>query len=577
MLDDFMVVEYLFADLVLLDGDVITVDSGERIAEAVAVKDGKIIGVGSSEEIKRLIGATTKVIALAGRAVLPGLTDAHVHMIQGGTRDLDPDKLDCRDFYYPEIRSIADVVAKIRAHSNRIPQGEWIEVIGSPMQDYRFKERRFPTRRDLDEAAPEHPAFMSFGAHITVVNSLGLRRARITGETPDPVAGIIVKDDAGEPTGMLREKAQNLVTNLTSPGGEHVIRDAIERGVTIPSIHSYGFEDLKRGIRSAVQRCLERGVTTVHDIVTSPEELRAYQEVLLEGDLKMRILLLVRAYESKIRADSLLNVGLGTGFGNDWLKIGGIKLSIDGGMTGCNAAFYEPYCHEPWNYGVVRIPQETLDILVERFHRAGDRLCVHAIGDKAFDMILDAYEKTLKKYPRMDHRHRIEHGPSNYLCTPERLRRMKELGIFPVPNINFLYYFGDPLMVTLGEERMMDAFPFKMMMNAGIRFTSGTDAPGYMPIDVLRDIWSCVARKTWSGDTISPEQAVTVMDAIKIFTIDAAYCGFEEAIKGSIEVGKLADLVVLRENPLKIDAERIKDIEVDYTIVNGEIMYQKGS
>jgi predicted amidohydrolase YtcJ len=204
-------------------------------------------------------------------------------------------------------------------------------------------------------------------------------------------------------------------------------------------------------------------------------------------------------------------------------------------------------------------------------------MCVHAIGDKAFDMILDAYEKVLKKYPQVDHRHRIEHGPSNYLCTPERLRRMKDLGIFPVPNINFLYYFGDPLMMTLGEERMVDAFPFKMMMDAGIRFTSGTDAPGYMPIDVLRDIWSCVARKTWNGDTISPEQAVSVMDAIRIFTIDAAYCGFEEDKKGSLEVGKLADLVVLAENPLEIDVDGIKDIVVDYTIVNGEVMYQRPS
>jgi predicted amidohydrolase YtcJ len=572
-----MATDGLYADLVLLGGTVITVDSAEHVAEAVAVKNDKIVGVGSNEEIQGYIGENTKVIDLAGRTVLPGLTDAHVHMISDGTRSLDTSKLDCRDFYYPEIKSIADVIARIKKHSKKIPKGEWIEVIGSPMQDFRFAERRFPNKHDMDEAAPEHPAFISFGAHITVVNSLGLEKAGVTTETPEPIAGIIVKDDSGELTGMLREKAQNLVTNLTSPGGEEVIRDAIARGVTIPSVQSYSFEDLKRGVRLAVQRCLERGVTTVHDIVTSPDEIRAYQEVLLEGDLKMRIHMLVRAYESKIKAESLLNAGFRTGFGSPWLKVGGIKLSIDGGMTGCNAAFYEPYCHEPWNTGVVRIPQETLDDLVMRFHRVGDRMCVHAIGDKAFDMILDAYEKALKKYPREDHRHRIEHGPSNYLCTPERLRRMKELGIFPVPNINFLYYFGDPLMVALGEKRMIDAFPFKMLKDAGIRFTSGTDAPGYMPIDVLRDIWSCVARKTWNGDVISPGQAVSVMDAIKIFTINAAYCGFEEDIKGSIEVGKLADLIVLNENPLGVDVDDIKDIEVDYTIVNGDVMYSRGA
>jgi predicted amidohydrolase YtcJ len=565
----------LFADLVLLDGDVITVDAEDRIAEAVAVKDGKIVGVGTCEEIKGFIGEDSTIIELAGRCVLPGLTDAHVHMIAGGTRAMDPKKLDCRDFYIPEIKSIADVVARIKDHSTTIPKGKWIEVIGSPMQNHRFKERRFPNKKDLDEAAPEHPAFMSFGAHIIIANNLALERAGITSTTPDPIAGIIVKDEAGELTGMLREKAKNLVTNLTSPGGEEIIRDALVRGITIPSVHSYKFEDLKRGIRSTVQRCLKRGVTTVHDIVTSPDELRAYQEVMHENNLKMRIHLLVRAYESKIKAESLLNIGIMTGFGNDWLKIGGIKLSIDGGMTGCNAAFYEPYCHEPWNTGVVRIPQETLNELVIKFHRAGDRLCVHAIGDKAFDMILDAYEKAINKYPRTDHRHRIEHGPSNYLCTPERLHRMKKMEIVPVPNINFLYYFGDPLMVTIGEKRMIDAFPFKMMKDAGIRYTSGTDAPGYMPIDVLRDIWSCVSRKTWNGDKISPGQAISVMDAIRIFTVDAAYSGFDEDIKGSVEVGKLADLIVLAENPMEIEVDDIKDIEVDYTIVNGEVMYQR--
>ena len=203
---------------------------------------------------------------------------------------------------------------------------------------------------DFDKAAPMHPIFMTFGAHITVVNSLGLEKAGITTETPNPIAGLIVKDDSGRLTGMLREKAQNLVTNLTTPGGEEVIRNAISRGVTIPSIHTYKFEELKQGIKSAVNRCLERGVTTVHDIVTSPEEMRAYQEVFLEGDLKMRIHLLVRAYESKITANSLLNVGIITGFGNNWLKIGGIKLSIDGGMTGCNAAFYN---HILMNHGTM--------------------------------------------------------------------------------------------------------------------------------------------------------------------------------------------------------------------------------
>ena len=570
-----MVSNILAADIVLVNGKIVTVDEEDTVAEAVAIKNGRIVKVGSSEEVQVLAGTHTEVIDLNGRAVLPGLTDAHVHMIKGGTQALDPRKLDCRDLYHPEIKSIEDVVDRIGEHAKKTLKGDWIIAMGSPMGDFRFSEGRYPTRLDLDKATTDHPAFISFGAHITIVNSLGLKIAGITRETPDPIAGLIVKDDSGEPTGLLREKAQNLVSNLTSPGGRELIEDAIRRGVTIPSISSYTLEDLKEGARNAVQRCLERGVTTVHDIVTSPEEIRAYQEVLEEDQLKMRIHLMVRVYESRITADSMLNLGMKTGFGNDMLKIGGIKLSIDGGMTGCNAAFYEPYTHEPWNTGVVRIPQETLDDLVLRFHKAGHRLVVHAIGDKAFDMILDAYEKAITEDPRSDHRHRIEHGPGNYLCTPKRLKRMKDLGIFPVPNINFLYYFGDPLYATIGQERMKSAFPFKMLKDAGFRFSSGTDAPGYMPVDVLRDIWTCVVRKTWNGVEVSPEEALSVLDAIKVFTIDAACAGFEEDIKGSIEAGKLSDLIVLSEDILTVDSNAIKDIKVDYTIVNGEIVYAR--
>ena len=457
--------------------------------------------VGDSDQVKAFVGNHTKVIDLNGRTVLPGLTDAHVHMIQGGTRALDPRKLDCRDFYHPEIKSIADIIDRICEHAKNIPKGDWIIAIGGPMADFRFTERRYPTRLDLDKASTDHPAFISFGAHITAVNTLGLELAEVTKDTSDPVAGIIVKDEMGEPKGLLREKAQNLVSNLTSPGRREIIEDAIKRGMTIPSISSYTLNDLKEGARNAIQRCLDRGVTTVHDIVTSPEEIRAYQEVLEEDNLKMRVHLMVRVYESRITAEIMLNLGMKTGFGNDMLKIGGIKLSIDGGMTGCNAAFYEPYTHEPWNKGVVRIPRNTLDELVIKFHKAGHRLVVHAIGDRAYDMILNAYEKAITEFPRSDHRHRIEHGPGNYLCTPRRLKMMKDLDIVPIPNINFLYYFGDPLYDTIGRERMKSAFPFRMLMDAGFRFSSGTDAPGYMPVDVLRDIWSARAQR------ISPVQS----------------------------------------------------------------------
>jgi predicted amidohydrolase YtcJ len=200
-----LVSDELAADIVLMNGKVVTVDDEDTIAEAVAIKHGRIIKVGDSGDVRALAGDHTEVIDLKGRTVLPGLTDAHVHMIQGGTRALDPRKLDCRDFYHPEIKSIDDIVERIGEHARRTPKGDWIIAIGSPMADFRFSEGRYPTRDDMDMATTDHPAFISFGAHITVVNSLGLQVAGITSDTPDPIAGIIVKDDSGEPTGLLRE------------------------------------------------------------------------------------------------------------------------------------------------------------------------------------------------------------------------------------------------------------------------------------------------------------------------------------------------------------------------------------
>jgi hypothetical protein len=196
------------ADLVLVNGKVVTVNNDNSVAEAVAVKMGRIVKVGTSEEIGSMAGEETQVIDLRGRVVMPGLTDAHVHMIQGGTRALDPRKLDCRDFYYPEIKSIEDIINRMGEHAKKIPKGEWVMATGSPMADMRLTERRFPDKHDLDKATVDHPAYISFGAHITIANSLALKVANVTKDTPNPIAGIIFKDESGEPTGLLRESSE---------------------------------------------------------------------------------------------------------------------------------------------------------------------------------------------------------------------------------------------------------------------------------------------------------------------------------------------------------------------------------
>jgi hypothetical protein len=374
----------------------------------------------------------------------------------------------------------------------------------------------------------------------------------VSPQTTPPGGGAIEVDPAtGKLTGKLVERAQYLVRNV---------------------IPAYTYEQMKDGIVFAAQRALRRGVTTIHDIVTNNETVRGYQELVLEGRLPLRVSLLIRVLEAKIVPESLLNLGLKTGFGNDWLRIGGVKMSIDGGITGRVAAFTEPYSDDPCRSGLIRIPADELDQTVDDYHRAGHRVCIHAIGDRAMDMALDAIDKAVTKSPRADHRHRVEHL-GNWMITKERLARIRRLEVLPVPNVPFLHYIYESLIACMGPQRLEGAFGVKTLLASGIPLTSGSDGPGYWPADPLRDIATTVSRKLWSGETVGTDEAISVAQALRMFTINAAYNGFDERIKGSIEPGKLADLAVLAEDPFAIAGERIKDIPVDMTIVDGRIAF----
>ncbi len=539
----------LAPDLILAHGRVLTADVNDREFEAVAVKNGRIVAVGTSSEMLDLRGSRTEIIDLKGRTVIPGLTDPHVHLADDGAASLN--KIDVRDFG-TNVRSIGHILEVVRAQAREVPPGTWITGTGSPMQDFRMPEKRFPRREELDEAAPNHPVSIGFGAHVTIANSRALALAHVTKETTPPGGGAIELDpETGEPTGKLIERAQFLVRNV---------------------IPAYTYEQMKEGIVHATKRALRRGVTTVHDIVTNNETVRAYQELMLEERLPIRASLLLRILEAKIVPESLLNLGIKTGFGNDWVKIGGVKMSIDGGITGRVAAFNEPYADDPCRCGLIRIPAEELDETVDAYHKAGHRVCIHAIGDRAMDMALDAIDKALEASPRPDHRHRIEHL-GNWMITKDRLARIVRMEVLPVPNVPFLHYIWESLVACIGPERLEGSFGIKTMLEAGIRLTSGSDGPGYWPADPLRDMGTSVSRQLWSGATVGADEAISATTALRMFTINAAYNGFDERIKGSIEPGKLADLAVLADNPLTIAPERIKDIPVDMTIVDGRIAF----
>jgi len=539
-----------YPDLILYNGKIRTFTNPSATCEAIACSGSRIVATGNSDDMRRFSGPDTQTVDLRGRTAVPGLTDTHVHLSEKGTAEME--LVDCRDFYV-DVNSVPDILQRLANAAASAPKGSWIVAHGSPMQDFRMSDHRFPNRRDLDGAVPNNPVSISFGAHVTIGNSPALTAAKISKDTADPAGGHIHKDpQTGEPTGELHERAQ-LILRKVAP--------------------EFNYLQLKDGIVFALNQCLERGVTTVHDIVRYAEPVRAYQEIYKEGKMHARVSILPRVIESMIESKALTDLGLITGFGNEWLRIGGVKMSIDGGITGRNACFHEAYENDDHNHGIIRIQQDELNHTVQVCHDAGLRCCVHAIGDKAFDMALDAYENAIEHSPRKDHRHRIEHM-GNWLATPKLMQRMVRSQIVAIPNIAFAYYIGDAILDCVGERRLTKAFPFHTLLRNNVIIAGGSDSPGYWPVDPLRDIATAASRKMRWGEVWLPEEKITVAEAFAMHTTTASWVGFEENDKGTLEPGKLADIAVLADDPFAIAPEKIRELKVEMTIVGGEIKYQ---
>jgi predicted amidohydrolase YtcJ len=541
----------LAADLLLINGRVLTMDIHNTVAQAVAVRDGKIVAVGANAVVEPLAGASTQVIDLDGRTAMPGLTDCHVHLASDSSRAVE--SVECRDLYDASIDSVEALVARIEQWAASTLPGQWIVARGSPLADFRLHERRLPTRAELDSATPRNPAYISFGAHVIIANTLALHERGVTRHTPSPQGGTVVKDPVtGEPTGELRERAQFLVKRQ-------------DRAIDP--------DTLAERIAIELEKCSHRGVTSIHDIIITREEVQAYQLLARAGRLPVRVHMLIRVIESNFSKHSLLDLGFVHGLGSEWLQIGGIKMSIDGGFTGKNAAFSEPIAGDDDHHeGLIRIKQDELDETVELYHTLGMRICTHAIGDIAMDMILDAYAKALLKRPRQDHRHRVEHL-GNWMMTPERVARAQQLGILPIANPPFLFFLGDPVVEMLQRRATEQGFPFRTLWDAGFLLSFGSDAPGYYPVDPLRDLGTAVAHQTLSGQPLNAGEALTMQEALRSQTINAAYTAFQEQTLGSIEVGKLADLVVLGDDPLTFAPARFQELPVDITVAGGKVVH----
>jgi len=533
------------ADLALINGKIVTVDGEDSIAEAVAVKFGRIVAVGSDSEVKPLIGDNTEVVDLQGRTVLPGLIDSHCHMLATGgmwamgVLDLSREA---------GVRSIADIQEKIKRKAEATSQGEWI--IGSLEDDSKLAEKRHPNRLELDKAAPDHPVMIStVGGHFFIANSKAFELAGVTGDTPDPVGGVFDRDpETGELTGGLHERARLVLMPDSRYGREPTLGEAVE------------------GARMILEENARAGLTCVYDMVDA-SQIRAVLELRRRGELPIRV-----------RMDAVIGlfpelskVGIVQGFGDEWVRLCGLKAFFDGAISARTAAVSEPYLNRPDFYGVMATTREEMRETLLEAYGAGYRISAHANGDRAIEMFLDIMEEAQAEHPMEDPRNRDIH------CTvvnPRLIERIRDLGILPTIFGAYPYYHGDKILPAFGADRLEWMFAARSFLDAGVKVAAHSDHSA-SPYPPLMGIHALVNRRTANGQPLGMSQRVTVMEAIRLYTINAAYHSFDEDVMGSIEVGKYADFVVLGEDILTVSPERIIDIPVDMTIVGGKIVYQR--
>jgi len=524
-------------ELILYNGNILTVDDSEPRAQAVAVAGGRFLAVGSNDDVRHLAKAGVRQIDLGGKTVVPGFIDAHSHPCYAGIRHLR--WVDC------DLRSIADIQNAIRARAAKTPPGEWI--IGFKYDDTKTKEGRKLTREDLDAATTQHPVFIEHrGGHTAYVNSLALRRTEIAEDVADPAGGKFDRDPAnGRLTGGLRENAVEPFRKL--------------RPV------NFSREEMREGVKLISQMMVRTGVTSVGDAEATPEDLLAYQDAREAGELSFRVYCFLQ-YQF---LDRMTAAGIRTGLGDEWLRVGAIKLVCDGSISERTARLTEPYVGRPNDYGILVHTEEELYENARRAHAAGWQIGTHANGDAAIDIMLRIYERLQREMPRRDPRYRLEH------CTvvnPSLIQRIRALGAIPTPFSTYVYYHGEK-MREYGPERLNWMFAVRSFLDAGIRVTQASDYPPG-PFEPMMALRSEVTRTDSHGNVWGPKQRVTVEEALRVGTINGAYASFEENQKGSITAGKLADLVVLGRDPLRVDPMELIDIPIERTMVGGRWVFE---
>ena len=530
-------------DLLLENANVLTMNPAQPTASTVAVAQGRIVAVGTREELAGLRSQAQRVLDLDGATLIPGLIDAHTHFVMG-SESLGRVRL-------AGVATMAEMQRRVAEKVAAAPAGSWITGRGWD-DTKRTDVIALPTAADLDAVAPNHPVYLSRAdAHVGWANSAALRLAGIDATTPDPYGGRIVRDERGEPTGILQETAKKLVERLIPPA-DHASRS----------------DALRQGLATAAQY----GITGIHDN-TPAEDIALYQEFRERGELTLRVNTLVRGWEvDQPFLEPLIAIGARTGFGDDWIRIGALKLSLDGTLGSRTAAMLEPYSDDPDNTGVPRISQEELDPIIERAHRHHIQVALHAIGDAACRMALDSIERATAAYQWPDHRHRIEH---EQVVAPEDMPRFAKLGV--IASLQPCHAVTDLLWVEsrVGPERMPTSYAWQSFLKLGTRICLGTDWP-VETLDPRVGFYEAVTRKALDGTPAEgrrPEEALTIDQVLKGYTLDAAWAEHAERKKGSIEPGKYADFTIFAQDPTAVDPNDLLHLDVLGTIVEGRSTY----
>ena len=523
-------------EIILHNASIYTMDPANPRVEAVAIAGGRFLAVGTNDEIANLPSSSAKRIDLGGSTVVPGFIDAHLHTASSGLRHLK--EVNCN------LRSISAIQDAIRERAAKTPPRQW--VVGFMYDDTKTSEGRALTRADLDAAAPNHPVIITHrGGHTSWVNSRAFEIADVNEKTPDPEGGKFERDQNGKLTGRALETA-------TAP-----FRSKIRSTATRA--------ERREGVKLMTKMIARSGITSVNDPAGSPEDLTAYQDAYEAGDLSVR----VYSFISQGFIKRMLPSGVHSGLGNEWVRVGAMKMVCDGSISERDARVSQPYIGRPNDYGILVRTEQQLYEDAREAHAAGWHIGTHANGDVAIDIILRVYERLQKETPRRDPRFRIEHCT---IINDDLVRRIKTQGVIPTPFSSYVYYHGEK-MKEYGAERLNHMFALRSFLDAGVRATMSSDyLPG--PFEPMMFLQSSVTRTDTNGNVWGPKQRITVEEALRVGTVHGSYASFEEKLKGSIEAGKLADLTVLGRDPHKVDPSTLVNIPVERTMVGGQWMFE---